>query len=137
MTIRGVGFASVPGALPGTGSTGFASCRFGRSIVRAMRVSDLGLLCVTPPNLVSIVHVAIALNGLDFQHVPQIPTENAPAGSAAASSIATFEYLCSGYTEGPTCLADPSCGWCEHTMNADGRTHHPGSCVPCSDCHER
>ena len=111
ITIRGVGFGASPDL------HGRAACRFGPSIVRANRVSDHGVLCVTPPHLAGIVDVAVAINGADFQLV-------ATPGTAGG----TFEYLCSGYPNGVMCVADPSCGWCDGARGG----LEPGRCMPCA-----
>ncbi len=120
ITVRGSGFQAVPNAALE------ARCRFGHVVVGAARVSDKGMLCEAPPHLSGIVAVAVAANGVDF-----VPLATAAAAGIASSDNSesanidsgggittplagfTFEYLCSGYPDGPTCVADPNCGWCD------------------------
>ena len=100
VTVRGVGF------VPVDGMRNEVVCRFGSSVVGAIRTSDTGVLCVTPPMMAGTVPVAIAANGLDFQ-----PTADVE-GPAAVSTF-QFEFKCEGYPDSWTCTADPSCGWCD------------------------
>ena len=108
ITIAGVGFEASPDAQLR------AACSFGESIVSAVRVGDLGVLCVSPPHLAGVVPLALAINGHDFRRVP-----------------GQFEYQCAGYQDGTMCIADPGCAWCDGgrgcvACDASGGNAHDG-----------
>ena len=97
VTVRGRGFQNVPNvALE-------ARCRFGHVIVGVARVSDQEMLCVTPPHRSGTVSVAVAANGVDF--VPSANGGGSTAPSTTSGADFTFEYQCTGYPDGPTCVA--------------------------------
>ena len=49
-------------------------CRFGSSVVGAIRTSDTGVLCLLPM-MAGTVPVAIAANGLDFQPTADVEVQ--------------------------------------------------------------
>lgn len=114
LTFSGAGFATVPNAVED------ARCRFGHVVVGAARISELGVLCVSPPHLVGTVAVAVAANGRDFA-----PAAGAMAGEAAQAAF-SFEYTCSGYPDGPTCVARPA------ALATSATPCNP--CNPCNSC---
>ena len=97
VTVRGRGFQTVPNVALD------ARCRFGHVVVGVARVSDQEVLCVTPPHRSGTVSVAVAANGVDF--VPSANGGGSTAPSTTPGAGFTFEYQCTGYPDGPTCVA--------------------------------
>jgi hypothetical protein len=97
VTVRGRGFQNVPNVALD------ARCRFGHVVVGVARVSDQEMLCVTPPHRSGTVSVAVAANGVDF--VPSANGGGSTAPSTTPGAGFTFEYQCTGYPDGPTCVA--------------------------------
>ena len=115
VTLTGAGFARVGEAA----LSSLAVCRFGETVVPALRAADRGVVCVSPPARAGTVAVSAAPNGAHFfPEAPPLPAFG-------------FTTACAGYMTPALCVADPGCGWCDGGVDKHDSPEGYGACVEC------
>ena len=115
VTLTGAGFARVGEAA----LSSLAVCRFGETVVPALRAADRGVVCVSPPARAGTVAVSAAPNGAHFfPEAPPLPAFG-------------FTTACAGYMTPALCVADPGCGWCDGGGDKHDSPEGYGACVEC------